>query len=61
MFVLAKQIESNSNAFGIRGSSGEERGCFFVSLLWVGGLSFIVNHIVIVKGEVFILYSIESS
>ena len=37
IFLLYVRIESKNNAFGIRRSSSEERGFFFVSLLWSGG------------------------
>ena len=37
ILLLYVRIENKSNAFGIRGSSGEERGFFFVFLLWSGG------------------------
>jgi hypothetical protein len=38
ILLLYVKIESESRAFGIRGSLGEKRGAFVViSLLWSGG------------------------
>ena len=45
----------------MRGSSGEERGSFFGLSTMVGWFELIINHIIFVKGEIFILCFIESS
>ena len=37
--LLYVKIESKNNAFGIRGSLGEERGSFYLSLSYVRWLS----------------------